>query len=583
MSNKFKVLLVDLTQKKASIQYFDRKNNWLGGSGLAAGLFAQFADFKADPFDPCQPLILAIGPLTGYFPMMSKTVLGFLSPYHGQYAETHAGGRSALSLRFTGYDAIVIKGRASQLSCLAISSKNIELIPTPYLHKLDVFRTGKLLRKIFPEHSGHRSILRIGPAGENLANFALINVDTYRHFGRLGSGAIMGAKNLKGIVLAGDGRLPLEPTQTREYTAIYDEIFRIITRTRAVHKYHDLGTAQNLIPLNELQALPWRNLQETTDPKVQNISGETFAEKLLLRQTACAHCPVGCIHIGLLREKFGPEHEFLYRQVAYDYEPIFAVGSMLGMTQENHVLTLLEDVERVGLDVISTGVALAWATEALQKGVITLKQTLVPLKFGELAPYRQAISHLAFKKNDFYAHLAQGTLKAAQKFGGEDFACVLGQEMAGYATGEAYFVSQALGFRHSHLDSGAYSFDQKENSKNISRAINFMLDQERYRCLLNSMVGCLFGRKAYSVENICKALNSLGYSFTKEQLEEIAQNIQASRWALKIKTGFNPDQVKIPKRYLEVKNWKGKIDADFLYQLKKAYAQEIKKLGQNPG
>jgi len=581
MNNKFKVLVVDLSQKKASIEYFDQRNNWLGGSGLAAGLFAHFADLKADPFDPSQPIILAIGPLTGYFPMMSKTVLGFQSPYHGQYAETHAGGRSALAIRFTGYDALVIKGRAERLSCLAVSSKSIDIHETPYLQGQDIFRTGKILRRVYPEHSGNRSILRIGPAGENLASFALINVDTYRHFGRLGSGAIMGAKNLKGIVLAGDSHIEFEATQGKEYNKTYDEIYSIITKTKAVHKYHDLGTAQNLIPLNELKALPWRNLQATKDTKIENISGETFAEKLLLRQTACAHCPVGCIHIGLLREKFGPEHEFLYRQVAYDYEPIFAVGSMLGLTQEDYVLTLLEDVERVGLDVISTGVALAWATEALQKGVVSLSQTLVPLEFGQLGPYREAITHLAFKKNDFYAHLAQGTMKAAEKFGGEDFACVLGQEMAGYATGEAYFVSQALGFRHSHLDSGAYSFDQEEDSKNISKAINFMLEQERYRCLLNSMVGCLFGRKAYPVENICKALNSLGYSYSKEQLEETAGNIQASRWALKIKTGFDPEQVKIPKRYLEVENWKGKIDPQFLEQLKKAYAQEIKKLSQS--
>ena len=153
-----------------------------------------------------------------------------------------------------------------------------------------------------------------------------------------------------------------------------------------MRKYHDLGTAENLAALNDKQALPWRNLQQTADPGIEGISGERFAEELLLRQTACAGCPVGCIHMGMLREQFGDEHEYQYRQVSYDYEPIFAVGSMLGISRASEVLTLLDEVEAVGVDVMSAGVALAWATEALEKGVVSREETLVPLSFGDCAP-----------------------------------------------------------------------------------------------------------------------------------------------------------------------------------------------------
>ena len=69
-------------------------------------------------------------------------------------------------------------------------------------------------------------------------------------------------------------------------------------------------------------------------------------------------CPVGCIHVGLLREKFAEQNEFQYRQVSYDHEPVFAAGSMLGVTNAGGVLTLLEEKERQGLDVMSAGVAL---------------------------------------------------------------------------------------------------------------------------------------------------------------------------------------------------------------------------------
>ena len=95
-------------------------------------------------------------------------------------------------------------------------------------------------------------------------------------------------------------------------------------------KYHDIGTPINMAVLNEIKALPIRNLQATSDPAMAGISGEQFAEAALLRNAACSGCPVGCIHIGFVRERFQKEHRYLYRQVSYDHEPIFALGAMLG-------------------------------------------------------------------------------------------------------------------------------------------------------------------------------------------------------------------------------------------------------------
>lgn len=582
-NNGFNVLKVDLDSGASERMEFPGREKWLGGSGLAAVLFEDLANFTKDPLDPVQPLIFTVGPLTGCYPMMSKTVCGFFSPYHGQYAESHAGGRSALGLRFAGMDALVITGRAARLSTLAVSSSTAEVVDTHYLAGMDIFSAGKHLRKIKPIAPGHRSILRIGPAGENLCSFACINVDTYRHFGRLGAGAVMGAKGLKAIVIAGDGHLnlPGEKEARKQYNRTYNEIYSVVSGTDAVTKYHDLGTAQNLVPLNELRSLPWRNMQTTRDPAVKHISGEKMGDDLLLRQTACAGCPVGCIHIGLLRQRFGPEHEFLYRQVAYDYEPIFAVGSMLGMVDAGDVLTLIEDVERMGLDVISTGVALAWATEALEKGVLSLSETLADLCFGRLAPYREAIENLARQTNRFYSLLSQGTLVAAREYGGSEFACVLGQEMAGYATGEAYYVSQALGFRHSHLDSGAYGFDQKEKDKDVDKAVQYMSEQENYRNVLCSMAGCLFARKAYPLSAVSEACRSLGLEIGEEDLNRSGDRIRAKRWQLRFKSGFSPQDIEIPRRYLEVENFRGKTDPKYLERLKQAWAREIHRLAHD--
>jgi len=204
----FRVIVVDLVSGAGNIVELEGRDTVAGGSGLAAELFLKYGKPDKPWNDPEQPLIFAIGPLTGYFPLMSKTVCGFKSPYHNQYAESHAGGRSALSLRFADLDALVITGRAKQASCLSIGSRKLELKDIKFLSGADVYATGKMLRRT-EKGSGHRSILRIGPAGERGSAMACINVDTYRHFGRLGGGSAMGVKNLKAIVLQGDGVFPL--------------------------------------------------------------------------------------------------------------------------------------------------------------------------------------------------------------------------------------------------------------------------------------------------------------------------------------------------------------------------------------
>ena len=436
----FRVLTVDLSTGRGNVISLEGRDKEAGGSGLAATLFNKYGHTNKPWDDPDQPLIFAIGPLTGYFPLMSKTVGAFKSPYHDQYAESHAGGRSALALRFADLDALVIVGRAKEPVCVSVGQKHLEVKDVSFLWGRDVFFTGKTLRNMFPGR-GHRSILRIGPAGENKCAFACINLETYRHFGRLGAGAVMGAKNLKGIVIQGGSSFALP--EGKEYPSLFQEVYSKATATDMMSKYHDLGTAANLETLNKLKSLPWRNLQQTSDPAIKGITGDRFADDTLLRNMACSGCPVGCIHIGFVREKFMEPNPYLYRQVSYDYEPIFATGSMLGVTDTFAVLGIMDMVEKMGLDVMSGGVALAWATEALEKGIISEKETLVDLKFGDAESYKEAVRHLGMGSNEFYRLLGQGTLTAAGHYGGAEFACVLGQEMAGYATGEVFFTALA--------------------------------------------------------------------------------------------------------------------------------------------
>jgi len=453
----------------------------------------------------------------------------------------------------------------------------LEVKDVHYLWGKSVQRTGQMLRRM-AGGSGHRSILRIGPAGENRSAMACINVDTYRHFGRLGGGAVMGDKNLKAIVIVGDESFDLPAG--KEYVPLFQKIYAQLTETTMMDKYHNLGTPINVAVLNGIKAMPCRNLQRTSDEAISGITGETFAERTLLRNTACSGCPVGCIHLGFVREKFSEPNQYLYRQVTYDHEPIFAMGAMLSVLDAFQVLTLLEIAEKEGLDVMSAGVALAWATEAFEKGLLTEKETLVPLKFGDAEKYGRALKYLGTAANDFYRLLGQGTLKAAQQYGGQDFACVLGQEMGGYATGEVFFISQALGLRHSHLDAGGYSYDQKQKGKDAAHAVEFLVQDEKARVFLTSMVSCLFAREVYKEAVLAECLSAVGYGNLAENVDSVSRRVQQMRWQVRMKTGFDPESVKIPERFKQVVTWKGSMDTNYMDSLQKTYAKRIREMAK---
>jgi len=187
--------------------------------------------------------------------------------------------------------------------------------------------------------------------------------------------------------------------------------------------------------------------------------------------------------------------------------------------------------------------------------------------------------HLAMGTNEFYQTLSKGTLVAAERYNGKDFACVLGQEMAGYATGEAFFTSQALGFRHSHLDSAGYSYDQKTEEKDAGKAADFLVKDEQGRVFLTSMLACLFARGVYNDELLGKCLNYVGYTDLAGSISDVSLHIQKLRWRTRFATGFDPKSVSIPKRFTEIVTWKGAIDVEYLQNLKDEYAKRIIELG----
>ncbi|MCL2878777.1 MAG: hypothetical protein FWF29_00905 [Treponema sp.] len=545
-----KVLHVNLTTNKINVELREDLYQRLGGVGVASELLLENINAEADALDESQPMVFAIGALSSVFPVVTKTVAMFISPVTGELGESYAGGRLAYTLFNAGIDALVITGKAKHPSYLFINNNRIDFKDARAMWGLKADMVGQHIRTV-EGGSGKRSIIRIGPAGEKLCKIANVNVDTYRHFGRMGLGAVFGSKNLKAIQITGDN---IKKTgDYKKYIAVYNEIYKKVTSTTIMSKYHDLGTPINVNVLNNIGALPSRNLQESTFDKAATISGEHFAENNLIRKLACVGCPVGCIHIGQVRREFDKGHEYETLSAAYDYELIAALGSYLGISNSDSILELIETVEEYGFDAVACGICLAYATECLQKGIVTKEQTITELEFGNKEGYLLAIKYMASRTNDFYSSLSDGVYAASEKFGGREFAVSIAKnEMPAYHTGYGAIVGYACGARHSHLCNGGYSYDQSHRKFDKEQFVNDLFDEEIKRCVLNSLIICLFARNVYDNETIIKALDAIGISdYTDEKLSELGKNIYRTKLKIKEKLGFKLTDVQISKRVFE--------------------------------
>ncbi|MGE5633577.1 MAG: aldehyde ferredoxin oxidoreductase C-terminal domain-containing protein [Caulobacteraceae bacterium] len=569
-----RVLHIDLSNKKIRIEQREDLCEFLGGVGIASKLLEENIKPELPPLHEEQPIIFAIGAASSIYPVITKTVAMFYSPLTGELGESYAGGRLALTMLHAGYDAIVIRGKSDKPIYITLNSNDVKFKDARALWGMSSDETGRLIRER-EAGSGKRSIIRIGPAGENLVSFAGVCVDTYRHFGRLGLGAVFGSKNLKAITIIGDRSIPIK--NFKEYFKVYREIYKKVTETEAMSKYHDIGTPMNVEPLNEMGSLPVKNLTQSKFENSEDISGETFVRKNLVRKMACAGCPVGCIHIGQFRREFDKGYDYESVSVGYDYELIFALGSFLGTKTSDEILQLIELVELFGLDAMSTGVVLGWATEAYEKGLITDKETMVPLEFGNTANYLKAVEYLAMKENRFYETLAKGVYKAALEYGGGEFAMnFAGNEMPGYHTGYGTLLGTTIGARHSHLCNAGYSIDQSIETLDKNKIVEGIFNEERERCMLNSLTICLFARKVYDRKTILSALNAIGYGFTDENLTAIADRVYKTKLRIKNMLGFDLMRVRLPKRFFETPCLWGKLDEGTAYELIAMYNERLK-------
>lgn len=240
----------------------------------------------------------------------------------GELGESYAGGRLSLALRFASHEAVVIRGKAERPVYISINDDDVKIKDASSIWGIDAPTTGVILRDKEPGDGPAEA--SFASAAENLVRYACVVVDTYRHFGRLGLGAVFKLKNLKALVVSGTERLGC-PIQ--EYREVYNRLYATTVKTDVMEKYHDIETSVNISVLNWLKGLPTKNqlsaFAEAEDQRrdvAEYLSAASPAPDAPSAARAYRRSQVRLLPITSSR-----------CEGLRDHEPIYSLGSNLGI------------------------------------------------------------------------------------------------------------------------------------------------------------------------------------------------------------------------------------------------------------
>lgn len=401
----------DETFETVKISRSDREH-YLGGKGLALKLFYDRLKPGANPLGGENIFIVMTGVLTGTgVPCSSRFSAVTKSPLTGITAHSSCGGPFGTALRTSGWDGIIIEGTAQRPLYLVIDYAGVAFKSASDIWGKDTLESGKRLDK-----EGRGSLV-IGPAGEHLVAFANI-CSGHRFFGRGGMGAVLGAKQLKGMVAVGK-EVKILPANMKKLKRASRKLRRYINSNRMTSvSYRNFGTLANVNLCNTAGILPVRNFTAGSHADAALVSGEKIAESYPTRFSACKQCAILCGHKFMAdgKERKVPE-----------YETTGLLGTNLEIFDPVVIAEWNDICTEMGMDTISAGGTLAWAMEAEEKNIFN-----TGLRFGSPVGVSDMLRDIALKRGKG-KELAAGTRVLSEKYGGKAFAIqVKGLELAAY-------------------------------------------------------------------------------------------------------------------------------------------------------
>ncbi len=408
-----RIAWIDLSTKRISIQAIDEnlKERYVGGRGFITRWLMDMVPSNISAFDPENVLIFATGPLTGTnVPTSSRIEIGAVAPETGIFSSGSAGGSFGTKLKRAGLDGVVISGRAEKPVYIYIANGGIEIKDaSPYWGK-DVLETDKAIKS--DNHESRLSLACIGQAGENQVLITTIMIDRVRAAGRGGLGAVMGSKNLKAIAVWGNGNIPI-CYPDRFWNAC--EVIHKEAVNQFFAKRWENGTYGNLTRYQGVGALTSYNSKKTTFDHLDQICADHYNKNYRISMRACMSCPMPCWTTYTIQS--GEFKGFFNEQTTAT--TFKETGARCGLYEMDAILKAHSDLNRFGLDTISTPAVIAFAMECYEEGIITKEDTGgLELTWGNRHAIIPLIEQIALNKG-FGAQLARGVRICAQEWGEE--------------------------------------------------------------------------------------------------------------------------------------------------------------------
>lgn len=532
----------NLVEEPLELGYAEK---FIGGRGLAARVLFEEVKAKVEPLSPDNRLILMTGPLAGTpVPGTSRFVVATKSPLTNIYAYAIAGGDFGSALKSSGYDGVIIEGESTDPTYLLIDNGEASLKDAKWLWGTPVFETERLIKETVGNSA---RMALIGPAGEKMVKYAGVITGDRRAAGRAGTGAVLGAKKIKGIVVKGQKRFPII-----DRTAFFKALKKYQQYVLSLLTFKKTGTQAGPIHQQERGVLPTRNFQEAVFEGAEEISRPNL-KKFAIKDSGCPICPIKCEKITLVREG-------LYAGALTDgpeYETLYAFGSACGIQTPEAIIAADMLCNNYGLDTISTGLTIAWAMECFGKGILSLDDTdALELRFGNHKAMVKAIKKIAYKEGKIGKLLSEGSRAASTKIlkGTERFAMqVKGLEMGGYdprgSHGEAivFACGPRGGCHHGYGLAAIPEISLGTNLQYEGRG-KFVRKTGLSRILFDSSMLCSHITKTAAQKMIAQLLSSVtGIAF--EDLELIADRIATVERAFNAREGMTIKDDTLPERF----------------------------------
>ncbi|MGB9920217.1 MAG: aldehyde ferredoxin oxidoreductase family protein [Moorellales bacterium] len=559
-----KILRVDLTRKEWKVEELDPKlaKNFIGGAGLGIKLLYDLLPARTDPFSPANPLIFVPGPLTGTAaPCASRMAVVTRSPLTGAVGMALTGGQFPAELKFAGYDALIVEGRAETPVYLHIKDGEVRIRSAERLWGMLTTDTQLFVKEEVGDLNTR--VACIGPAGERLSRMAAI-INERRAAGRKGVGAVMGSKNLKAIAVRGTQEVPIFDREG--FMAAVRHMNRRMRESPSLYSaFAKGGTSIAVDATSVLGILAAKNWAETGVFNPLEKVGFEAHDRYTVDRAHCYGCPVGCSQVRMVKE--GEYAGFLTE--GPEFETIYSLGTNVGVDYIPAIIAADRWADEYGLDSMSAGVTIAFAMELYERGIISRQEVDgLELNFGNHRAVMEMLRKMAYREG-FGDVLADGTRLASQRIGrgSEDYALhIKGLELPAYDVRGAKahglnYITSYTGADHNR----GYAFQEifgvpvpepvdRFAYEGKGRLCKWNQDVRTATCDCPTMCAFLLDQAVVDIalENTATLVSTAsGLSFTAEEVEKVGERVNNLARMFNVREGFGRADDTAPKRLME--------------------------------